>query len=485
MADPTPPSPANGMAPVIVAPPAPTGPTPPPNREVTPQRPRTVSAPPSDVPIGLPVGTGGLRAAGGIVLEEFLPELAGLRGMLILREMSENDPAVGAMLQAIDTNVRGVTWRMNPADETPVARFCADFAWECLRDMQDTFAETVSQIFSFLPFGWSWHEMVFKLRQGPEPAPLALAGGTQVDGWESKFNDKLMGFAGWMHRGQDTLVAWEFDALERVTALHQRSWVTGEVFKVGANVSLHFRTSARKGNPEGRTILRNAYRPWYFKKRIEEIEAIGVERDLAGLPIAWAPSSLMRSTAGPDDLALLNKLAATTRAVRRGETEGLLWPLEYDENGNKLYDFTLLSTGGSRQFDTSGIIGRYDARILLSCLTDFLLIGQEGTSGLGQGGLSVSKIDLFRASLKAWMDIVVTEINERAMPLLMRMNGWPLELTPQLSHNPIAEPDLSALADYVSKLSAAGMPIFPDYATEAWLRDLVGLPAPDQADTTL
>ena len=30
--------------------------------------------------------------------------------------------------------------------------------------------------------------------------------------------------------------------------------------------ALLFRTKSRKDNPEGRSILRNAYRPWYFKE---------------------------------------------------------------------------------------------------------------------------------------------------------------------------------------------------------------------------
>ncbi|WP_155274431.1 hypothetical protein [Piscirickettsia salmonis] len=44
-----------------------------------------------------------------------------------------------------------------------------------------------------------------------------------------------------------------------------------------------FRTTSRKGNPEGRSILRNAYQPWYYKKNLESIESIGIERNLVGL----------------------------------------------------------------------------------------------------------------------------------------------------------------------------------------------------------
>jgi hypothetical protein len=38
-------------------------------------------------------------------------------------------------------------------------------------------------------------------------------------------------------------------------------------------------------------MLRTAYRPWFMKKRLEEFESIGIERDLAGLPIMWLPTA--------------------------------------------------------------------------------------------------------------------------------------------------------------------------------------------------
>ena len=68
---------------------------------------------------------------------------------------------------------------------------------------------------------------------------------------------------------------------------------------------LLFRTQTHKNNPEGRSILRNAYRSWYFKKRIEEIEGVGIERDLAGIPIAYVDPAIMSAGATADQQAML------------------------------------------------------------------------------------------------------------------------------------------------------------------------------------
>jgi hypothetical protein len=76
-----------------------------------------------------------------------------------------------------------------------------------------------------------------------------------------------------------------------------------------------------KNNPEGRSLLRNAYRPWYYKHRIEEIEAVGVERDLAGLPIAYLPPEYLSSSATADQIQVRNAIEQIVQTVKINEQE--------------------------------------------------------------------------------------------------------------------------------------------------------------------
>ncbi|MCE2604181.1 hypothetical protein LH384_34385, partial [Pseudomonas aeruginosa] len=72
--------------------------------------------------------------------------------------------------------------------------------------------------------------------------------------------------------------------------------------------ALHFVTKSRKNNPEGRSVLRGAYRAWYFKRRIQEIEGIGLERDLAGFPVLTAPERMdLWDTDDPEMVEALNR----------------------------------------------------------------------------------------------------------------------------------------------------------------------------------
>ena len=156
-------------------------------------------------------------------------------------------------------------------------------------------------------------------------------------------------------------------------------------FTIPIEKALLFRTKSRKNNPEGRSILRNAYRSWYFKRRIQEIEGIGIERDLAGLPVIHGPEDLdIWDDQNKDAVKARLGLEEMVRSIRRDEMEGVVLPAGYT--------LELLSSGGTRQFDTNAIINRYDTRIAMTVLADFIFLGHDKT---GSWALSSDKTELF------------------------------------------------------------------------------------------
>ena len=92
-------------------------------------------------------------------------------------------------------------------------------------------------------------------------------------------------------RAQETLFRWVFDGTGGIKAMVQMAPPGYTQRVIPIEKSLLFRTGHPQGQPRGLAILRNAYRPWFFKKRLEEFEAIGVERDLAGMPVARCPAA--------------------------------------------------------------------------------------------------------------------------------------------------------------------------------------------------
>ena len=413
------------------------------------------------------IGSSGLVQYGGKVQEDFLRQLQGRRGVANYREMADNDPVVGAILHAVEMLMRTVDWSVDASDvNDEQAVGYAEFVAECMQDMTQSWDDTLSSVLSFLTYGFSVHEIVYKRREGPDAdAP-------------SKYSDGLIGWKKLPIRGQSTIYDWAIDANGGINGVTQEQ-VLGETFGrdnvfIPIEKMLLFRTTVKYNNPRGRSVLRNAFVPWYYKTKIQEIEAIGIERDLAGLPVAMVPPQLLSDNATSAETSALNAIKELVRNIKRDEQEGIVFPLAYDpDTGNLAYDLKLLSTGGRRQFDTNAIIQRYDQRIAMSILADFILLGHQAT---GTQALSVSKIQLFLDSLSAWLTAISEVFNSHGVPRLMRLNGFDVTKAPSINFTAPSNIDLGVLGTFINQLSGAGAPLFPDEDLEGYLREAAGLP---------
>jgi hypothetical protein len=415
-----------------------------------------------DISPHLEIGASGLEHSGGIVTNDFLRSLQGRKGEAVFREMAENDPVIGAVLLAIEMLFRSVDWSVEPSDsDNQAAIDQAEFVASCMSDMSTSWEETVSSVLAMLPQGYSYHEIVYKRRNGH-----------QDNGDRSKFTDNKWGWRKMPSRAHGTLVEWSFDDNGGINGVRQVDQTSGVDAFLPIEKCLLFRTTTKLNNPMGRSILRSAYVPWFYGKRVQEIEAIGVERDLAGLPVALVPPELLAANATPEQKAALEAIKDIVTNIRRDEQEGLVFPLAYDENGNLVYDIKLMSTGGRRQLDTNAILARYDARKAMSMLADFILLGHEN---VGTQALSVSKIELFEDAIDAWLQAIADVFTTHAIPKLLQLNGVSPELSPKLAYSSARTPNLEELIGFVGAAVTSGA-IIPDDQLDAHLRSVAGLP---------
>lgn len=415
------------------------------------------------------LGSTGLRRSAGYLNEEFLPALKGRKAVGIYREMSDNDPIIGALLFAVDRLLRQLEWRVEPASQSQEDKDAAEFLESCMDDMSHTWDDFISEILTMLPYGWSWHEVVYKKRVGPwEKDPKK----------RSKYTDNKIGWRKIPIRSQETLQRWVFDDTGGVKAMIQLAPPKYETTILPIERSLLFRVTTIKNNPEGRSFLRNAYRPWYYKKRLEEIEGIGVERDLAGLPVAKVPHDYLSAKKGTDKAKMVDAFRKMVRSVRRDEQEGVVIPAAYDQDTKQpLFDFQLLNSGGSRSFNTSEIIQRYEQRMLMTVLADFIMVGHEGT---GSYALHTDKSGLFRASINSIAQAIADVLNRYAVPRLFAVNGMKLEQLPQFKPGDVDPPDLAQLSQFMTAMSQAGVQWFPDPELEKFVRGAARLPELDE-----
>ena len=420
---------------------------------------------PKDYSPNMELGASGLKRTAGYVDEEFLPQLRGRKAIGVYREMSDNDPIVGALLFALDRLLRQVDWRVEPASDSSADKQAAEFIEQCMEDMSHTWDDLISEILTMLTYGWSWHEIVYKRRVGPwEKDPTK----------RSKFTDGKIGWRKIPIRSQDTLQRWIFDETGGVQGMVQMAPPFYKNVVLPINKSLLFRPTLHKGNPEGRSILRNAYRPWYMKKRLEEIEAIGVERDLAGMPVGKVPADYLTAKPGTEQAKMVDAFRKMVKSVRRDEQEGIVLPAAFDQDTKQpLFDFQLLSSGGSRQFDTSGIIQRYEQRILMTVLADFILVGHQST---GSYALHTDKTGMFRTAINSFAQAIADVFNRHAIPRLFALNAWKPDQLPRLKPNDVDPPDLTQLGAFMGQMAQAGVVWFPDVELEKFVRKAARLP---------
>lgn len=404
------------------------------------------------------IGRIGQRRYGGVIYEEFLHELRGKRGIAVYSEMSDNDDVVGAILFAIEMLVKQCDWNVEPTGDTAQDIEAAEFVKSCMDDMQETWIDTISEILSFLTYGWSYHEIVYKRRMG----------NTKDGRTKSKYSDGLIGWRKLPIRAQETLFQWEYDEEDNLVGMTQMPPPNYGIYTIPKSKALLFRTKSRKDNPEGRSILRNAYRSWYFKRRIQEIEGIGIERDLAGLPVMHAPEGVdIWDETIEENVKMRAGMEEMVRKIRRDEMEGVVLPFGFE--------LELLSSGGSRQFDTNAIINRYDTRIAMTVLADFIFLGHQQT---GSWALSSDKTELFAMAIGAFLDIICQTFNSQGIPALIDINGQHFAgITdyPKMTHGDIEDVDIEKLATFIKDMTGIGV-LVPDDGLEDYIRRVGHLP---------
>lgn len=405
------------------------------------------------------LGTTGLRRYGPYVYEEFLPELRWPYAGKIYQEMADNDPVIGAILYLAEMLIRGTTWRVEPASNSPADKEAAEFLESCMHDMDMSWANTISEILSMLTYGFSFHEIVYKVRRGPDE---------RNPKYKSKYSDGRIGWRRLPIRAQTSLHEWTFNNEGDVVAFVQMAEPDFKIVSIPMSKGLLFRTRVSRDNPEGKSLLRNAYRPWFFKKHFEEIEGIGIERDLAGFPVLTAPEDL--DLWNDDDermVALRTRAEELVASVRRDSEEGILLP-----HG---WELDLLSSGSSRQINIGETIDRYDNRIAITMLSDIILIGNNKA---GSFALADTKQSMLAAALQAQLYNISDVFNDKAVPMLFRCNYFP-DITeyPRIVPGQIQSPSLKEVA---LVLRAMGLNIAGDLDMQNYLRSILGMPYLDE-----
>jgi hypothetical protein len=383
------------------------------------------------------LGTTNPRRVGATLYEDFIPQLRGRKAAAIYQEMAWNDATIGAILYAVEQLVRQVVWSVD-SDSEQTTEFLADN----IQGLQSSWDDFISSALTEVIYGWSMFEVVYKLESG------------------RLYWDKF-GF-----RAQESLHEWILSDKGDLEAFVQIGR-TGENITIPADKLIHFRTTTGDGRPEGRSWLRRCYRAWHMKKYVEDQTAIGISRDLNGVPLAKIPSETLMAGPGNDEYDTVKEIIT---GLKVDEQAGVMWPSDVEEDGHELFSLELLSTSGRPKTDSLAFIRQAAMDISAVMLAQFIGLGRDA---VGSRALAEPQQELFQTALGALLDSIEEQFHRQATEKLLEMNGLP---SGRIKHGELRDIDLDAIGNYVLRVSQAGGEFFgPDGAGMDEFREMAGL----------
>lgn len=379
----------------------------------------------------------GLSLWNGTVQEEYLTALRPWsRAFKIYSEMVD-DSIIGGMLEAVKTPMLASRFQVVAASESDEDRKLAETLRDDIFHLQDIeWFLHAEEMLEFLEYGWAVAEP--RLTKKP---------------------DGLLHIDALVTIGQETLDHWgRVDELGMVDSFNQRT-DKGSFRSAPMSKLLHFRFRGRKRNPEGKSLLRNLYRAWYFKKNLEALEAIGVERDVGNAPVV----KLKEGVRYTDEQ--ITNLKNALKGFRMDEALYVILPPGADLTAYG---------GGNKVYDVRSIIRDYQHIIRQRFFADFLALGSEQ---VGTQALAREMTTFFGLALRSIQERMLSTWNRQLVTWWASWNN----LQP-ISHNlpridwlRPGDQNLQALAQAYQMLVASNL-ITPTEQDENRIRIISGMP---------
>jgi hypothetical protein len=248
------------------------------------------------------LGYSGLAMFNGVSNEELKRELNFPNNIKIYKQMTYH-PAVNSALTLYENIIGKVNWFYTaPENATEAELKQAKIINEMMKDLDgQTWREFINDTLSTMVFGFSVHEKVYRRR-------------LKANG--SKYDDGVIGWKKLAIRSQETIEKFIFseDGSDIIGVKQNLSAVADPYNRYSNRVNntvvlprnkfMLFRSGKHKGNPFGVSALRDAYSSWKFLSAVEELEVIGFQRDLSGIPVVRIPAQYMSADASEDQKAI-------------------------------------------------------------------------------------------------------------------------------------------------------------------------------------
>lgn len=375
------------------------------------------------------LGWGGTPVFGGIVLDDYNPDLLGVEAVRTADKMRRTLGQIRAVTKAITLPITSTHWYL---EEPKNASAAEKEATELLRE--NLFGGMVGQSWDALLRegclgiygGFRVPEIVWEERAGLIAVrKIASRNPEMVERWIYHPNGEL---AGYLYSGNRPIG----QGLD-----HWASSTSAQVrIPIPIEKTLHFVYDQENENPQGFGLWRSQYPHWYFVHALYKIIGIGIERNLLGVPVAE-----MGDEAQVDDKAYVLQQLSFLRAA-----EGSAFALP---KGWKLSWFEASRT----PMDALPLIEHHLRQAALAGLCQFLNLGM---SSAGTQSLGTVHAQLFEQSEDGAAKWIRETFEDQLIRRWVLLNYGPKFRGPRLRHKPIKSRDLGAWATALSTLTTSG-----------------------------
>jgi hypothetical protein len=413
------------------------------------------------------IGANGVAVFGGYVdRKETDARLLGQTRYKTFSELVANISIVAAGVRYFLNLVAKPEWKAEPNPSGAAGtQEAADFVQEVMDDM-DT----------------SWHRVVRR-------ASMYKFYGFGIQEWTAKLRDDgKIGLLDVEARGQSTIERWDMGPHGEVLGCWQAHPESGEELYLPRNKVVYMLDDSIEDGPEGLGLFRHCADPGARLRRIQELEMIGFETDLRGIPVGRAPLGAIRKSIEAGKLteeqatALLAPLRSIVENhVRTADFGLLIDSMTYvtaDESstpsGVKQWDLQVLKGGSVVMPQASEAIMRITGEIARILGVDWLLLGTDGKGSLA---LARDKSQQFGLIVDSAIKEIRQQITRDLLKPLWMLNGWPKETMPKLKVAQIQYRDIEQITGSLVDMAQAGAMLAPDDPALDAVRELLGLPA--------
>jgi hypothetical protein len=377
-------------------------------------------------------GSGTIIVGGMISGHDYNTDLTGTQGIKVYDQMRLGDATVRATLLVVKLPVISASWNVQPASEdardVEIAEFVED---NLMHRMNRPWPDLLRELMLYLDYGRMVFEKVYELS---EDGKIRLA----------KLGPRMPG----------TIQKWETEGGQPGIT----QWLpTGGFRSIPREKLVLFVNEQEGDNYEGISLLRPAYKHWYYKDGLYKVEAMSVERQGLGIPKVKIPSNATKA-----DEAKAEELARNLRANEEAfvTLKGESWEVE------------ILDMKGGSVKDAQPAIQHHDLMISKSILAQFINLAGNAT---GSYSLSQNDSEYLLMCLQAVGWYISDVFDHDVIRELVDLNYAGVEKYPLLQFSKIGKVDIGPLAAALKTLKDAKL-ITPDPNLERDLRAKMDLP---------